>query len=249
VGEREDLFLISVVVLHGDLEIDTFADTFEIDDFIVQRFFVLVEVLNERNDAAGIVKFVLLLVALVFDRNEQSAIEKGEFSKTLGKNIEAECRGLEDSVVGLEADLGSTPIRMSGHLERTRWNAPVVALYIHLAPAPDLEIQPLRKRVNHGHTNAVQAARNFVCSVVEFSSRVKLCKNNLCCRLSFLRHDLCRYPAAVVDDGNRIVDVNNHVNFRAESCESFINGVVYDFIHEVVQSIRAGRTDIHRSPL
>ena len=39
--------------------------------------------------------------------------------------------------------------------------------------------------------------------------------------------------------------MNNNVNFCAESRESFIDGVVYDFVYEVVQPVRSGRTDIH----
>ena len=47
VGEREDLLLISVVVLHRDLKIDAFANTLEIDNLVVQRGLVLVQMLDE----------------------------------------------------------------------------------------------------------------------------------------------------------------------------------------------------------
>jgi len=42
----------------------------------VQRLFVLVQVLDERNDPTRVVKFVFLLVALILDRDEQTRLRK-----------------------------------------------------------------------------------------------------------------------------------------------------------------------------
>ena len=58
VGESENLFLIAVVVLHGDFKIDPFLDALKVDNFVVEWGLVLVEVLDERNDPAGVVKIV-----------------------------------------------------------------------------------------------------------------------------------------------------------------------------------------------
>jgi hypothetical protein len=43
--------------------------------------------------------------------------------------------------------------------------------------------------------------------------------------------------------------MDDDVDFGAEPGQSFIDRVVDDFVNEVMQSIDAGRTDIHRRPL
>ena len=47
IGERKDLFLVAVVILHRDLKIDAIAHTLEIDHFVVQRGLVFIQVFNE----------------------------------------------------------------------------------------------------------------------------------------------------------------------------------------------------------
>ncbi len=55
--------------------------------------------------------------------------------------------------------------------------------------------------------------------------------------------------AAVVDDGDRIVDVNGDVDLIAVPCQRFVNRVVDDFVDEVMQPRRARRPDVHGGPL
>ena len=60
VREGKDLFLVSVVVLQGDLKIDPFRDSLKVDDLVMEWRLVLVEMLHERNDAAGVVELMFL---------------------------------------------------------------------------------------------------------------------------------------------------------------------------------------------
>ena len=99
--------------------------------------------LDERNDPAGIVKFVFLLVTLIFDRDEQPTVEERQFAQPLRKDIETEHSGFEDFFVGLKTDFRTPPVRMTRHLEPACWNTTVVALDVNLAASPNLEIQPL----------------------------------------------------------------------------------------------------------
>ena len=52
VDEGVDILLITVVVLHGDLDDSRVLDAVEVDGLGVQHFFLAVEVLDERADAA-----------------------------------------------------------------------------------------------------------------------------------------------------------------------------------------------------
>ena len=58
-----------------------------------------------------------------------------------------------------------------------------------------------------------------------------------------------RDAAAVVDDGDRAVDVDRDVDLIAEAGQRLVDRVVDDFVDEVVQPGRPGRPDVHRRPL
>ena len=54
-----------------------------------------------------------------------------------------------------------------------------------------------------------------------------------------------RDAAAVVDDGDGVVDVDGDIDARGMAGESFVDGVVDDLIDEVMQTHLAGRADVH----
>ena len=60
--------------------------------------------------------------------------------------------------IGPERDLRAAALRRAGDDEVGERNAALVALLVDVAVAPDLEVEPLGKRVDHRHADAVQAA-------------------------------------------------------------------------------------------
>ena len=59
----------------------------------VQRLLVAVQVLDEGGDAALVLEAVLLvLVALVLERDEDAAVQEGQLAQALGERVEAEDR-------------------------------------------------------------------------------------------------------------------------------------------------------------
>src|SRR5207249_5427576 len=162
VGKREDLLLVSVVVLHRNLKLDAFAHTFEIDHLVVEQCFVLVKVLDERDDAAGIVKLVLLFRPLVFDGDQYAFVQESQFAQPLGEDIKAEFRCLENVRVRLEIHSCSAAIGMAGHLKRSGGRTSFVALNVDLTATPNLQIHPFGKRIDDRDTNSVQSTGDFV---------------------------------------------------------------------------------------
>src|SRR5439155_745516 len=79
IGESENLFLITVVVLKGDLKIDTLADALEINHLVVKRRFVFVQMLDKRDDSAGVMKLVFLFRTFILDSDQDAFIQEGEF--------------------------------------------------------------------------------------------------------------------------------------------------------------------------
>ena len=62
-------------------------------------------------------------------------------------------------------------------------------------------------------------------------------------------HHVDGNAAAVVDHGDGVVDVNGDFDLVGMAGERFVDGVVHDFVDQVVQSHLAGRADVHRGTL
>ena len=135
-------------------------------------------------------------------------------------------------------------LRRAGDLEIRRGRAALVALLVDLAVAPDLEIERLRQRVDDGHADAVQAARDLVAVVVELAAGVKHRQHDFGGRPA-ARLLIDRDAAAVVDDRDRIVDMDRDVDVIAVAGQRFVDRVVDDLVDEMVQARRAGRPDVH----
>ena len=94
----------------------------------------------------------------------------------------------------------------------------------------------------------MKAARDFVGIIVEFATGVKFCQHDLCSGFAVLVH-IRGNTAPVIDHRHRVVDMDLHMNLSAVSRQSFINGIVDNFVNQVVKSIQACRADIHRGAL
>src|SRR5262249_32897217 len=91
---------------------------------------------------------------------------------------------------------------------------------------------------------AVQTAGNLVALVVELSACVQHREHNFRRRLSaFVLVN--GNTAAVVDNGDRSVGVNGDIHLVGEAGQRLVNGVVDDFVHEVMQPGRTSRPDVH----
>src|SRR5215472_14014670 len=138
---------------------------------------------------------------------------------------------------------------MPGHFKRSHRYTSVVALDINFAATPDFEVQPLGKRIDHRDTDSMKSAGNLVRGVVELASGVKFGQNDLRRRLAFFRHDLGGNTTSVVDNGCRVINMKNNMDFRTETRQRFVNGIVDNFVNQVMQSIDSGRADVHRRTL
>src|SRR5262249_53317546 len=85
--------------------------------------------------------------------------------------------------------------------------------------------------------------------IIELTSGMKLGQNDFCRRLALFGHDFGRNTPSVIDDRDRVVDVDNNVHFCAKASQSLINGIVDNLIDEVMKPINAGRSDVHCWPL
>ena len=102
VGEGEDRLGVAVVPLQRDLDAllvgvalgvaGAVLDVLEEDDLVVDRLLRLVQVLDEGPDAALVGEVVLLLGALVADRDRDAGIQERELAQPLREAVEVELR-------------------------------------------------------------------------------------------------------------------------------------------------------------
>src|SRR5882672_1967982 len=142
--------------------------------------------------------------------------------------------------------------RLSGHLERRHRHAAAELHEMAFAFAANGQPEPVGERVDHRDAHAVQAAGDLVGVVVELASGVKLGHDDLCRRaflLVLLVHTRGN-AAAVVDYADRVVGVDGDGDLVAKARQGFVDGVVHNLEHHVMQSgpVRCV-ADVHPRPL
>ena len=117
--------------------------------------------------------------------------------------------------------------------------------------APNAQFQPFGQRVHHRHTHAVQTARHFVSiaaliGIVEFSARMQLRHDHFGGGYAFFSVNIHRDATAIVAHGNRVISVDFHRYRRGMASQRFVNAVIDNLIHHVVQTRPIiGIADIH----
>ena len=118
------------------------------------------------------------------------------------------------------------------------------------AVAPHLDVELLRERVDDRDADAVQPAGHLVAAAVaELAAGVEHRQHDLDRRLVLLLHRGDGDAAAVVDDRDRVVRVDRHVDAVAVARERLVDRVVHDLVDEVVQPAHTGRADVHAGAL
>ena len=170
---------------------------------------------------------------------------RGIRAQPLRQYIEAKLTHFEDLAIRFESDKGAAFLRFTDFFQRRLRIAAPITLLIDFAVALDLDFQGFCQSVNDGDSHSVKTARNFVRSFIELAPRVELCKHNLGGGDSFRLMNVHGNTAAIVDYCDAIIDVNRYVNLVAITGQSLVNGVIHNFIYEVMKSPFTGVTDVH----
>ena len=103
--------------------------------------------------------------------------------------------------------------------------------------------------VHDGNAHAVQAAGHLVALAAELAAGVEDGEHHLDGGDLLFRVFVDGDAAPVVVDRDRVVRVNPHLDLVAETGEGLVDAVVDDLVHQVVQTARARRADIHARTL
>ena len=127
--------------------------------------------------------------------------------------------------------------------------APFVGLGPDAIVPLDLEVQPLGKRVDNGHADAVQTSGHLIGLLVELAAGMENGQDDLGRRPVLLLVPPDRDAAAIVDDRDGVVDVYLDVDLGAVSGQGLVDAVVDNFVDQMVQALGAYAADIHGRPL
>src|SRR4029079_14426271 len=154
--------------------------------------------------------------ALVDDDDLETAVEIRELAPLgtqLAEHVFKDV--LEDLGICVKRGLGALALaglRGSGLLELAGRDAARGLLVIDLAAAAALELEPGAERVDRRDTDAVQAAGDLVARAAELAAGVEHGHHDLGGGAALLRHDVDRDAAAVVLDGDRVVEVDHDLD-------------------------------------
>ncbi len=198
-------------------------------------------------------------MARVGQDDAHAGIQEGELAQPVLQRAVVELHHGEGLGRGEEGDLAAAApligagllvlLICAGDRQRGVGDAMREAHLEDLAVAADFQLQPGRQRVDHGNTDAVQAARNLVGVLVELSAGMKLRHDDLGGRDALVVH-VGRNAAPIVDHRHRTVGVERHGDEVGVARQRLVDGVVHHLVDHVMQARTVvGVADIHAGPL
>ena len=247
VGEDEHILVVAVVVLHCDLATEHRVRVLflHVHDVVVENVLALVQMGYERSDPLVELELLLLLEAIIAERDLQTRIEVRQFTNPFEEGVGVELQFAEDLLIRLERDLRPAFRGRTDDLDRAARLAALTLEMIVLAITVDVRLQPFAQGVNHADADAVQAAGHLVAVAVELAAGMQSREHHLeCTDLDVLVHFDGDAPPVVFDRAGAI-DLNADQNLRALAGERLIDRVVEHLIDEVVQTADPAVADIH----
>ncbi len=156
----------------------------------------------------------------------------------------------EDFSAGFEVYFSPGPIRIADHCQRSCWHAHMVFLLMDLAIAVDGNRQGFGKCVHHGHADPVEAAGDLVGIVIKLTASMQHRHDHLGRRYPLIRVHIHGDATPVIIDRDRVIAMQDNVDFIAMACQRLIDGIIDHLEHHVMQSgAIIGVTDIHTGTL
>jgi hypothetical protein len=120
---------------------------------------------------------------------------------------------------------------------------------VYGAVAADLRLEFFREGVHHGDADTVETSGYLVGIPIELSAGMKNRQHHLGGGFPLPFHDVHGNPAAVVVDGDRVVGVDRYGDVVAMPRHRLVDGVIHDFVDEVMKAVDVRAPDVHRRAL
>ncbi len=225
-----------------------------------------VDVFDETLDTTGKREVLLLAGPFVDQTDPHAIVQKRQLAQSLGQDVVVVFDVLEDLAVGKKMDFGSPLVGFADDLHRRNLDSVLdLELAVHrlalmelhdvlLAVTANRQLQPVRQRVDAGHTDTVKATGDLVAVLVELAAGMQDAHDDF--RRSPLRFvlvvefDADRDTTTVIAHRDRIVGVNGHDDIVAVASQCLVDGIIDNLEHHVMQTGAVGGVaDIHSGPL
>ena len=180
--------------------------------------------------------------ALVGERDQQALVQERQLAQALRQRVIVVFQHSENFAVRNEVNLGAALLGRARLFQLGDGHTLRVALLKHRTIAPNLQVELMAQRIHARDADAVQSAGNLVGGAVELAAGMQDCHHYLGCRyaLAVQVHLVDRNASAIVDDGDGVVEADGDVDAIGKSRQRLVNGVVDNFIDQVMQAHLAG---------
>ena len=249
---RINHFVVRFVVLNRHFAHRIAVRLFEIQGLRKQQLFAgSVQIFHERTDAAFVAERIFLFLprALIFQRNAKPLVQIRQLAQTDFQRVVHKIGGFENFFIGKKSYFRARFLGIAHHLHAALRHAAVVHLLVNVPVLIYFRFQPFRKRVYNGCAHTVQTAGNFISATAEFTARMQNGINHFRGRNAFFWMNSRRNAASVIRYGDAFVRIDGDSNFIAITGKRLINGVVYNFVDQVMQPAHGSCPDIHTGAL
>ena len=253
VGEGKNQLAVAVVVLHRHLGGVFFPLGGDIDDFRMEQLRPLAAVnpLHKGGDTPFVAHGIphRLRPPQVGKSDAGAAVEEGFLPQAGVEGLIIVVEILEHLRVRLEGDHCPGLCGVPHLLQAGYCIAPLKPLAVEMAVVSHLHLQPFGKGVHHAGAHAMETAGNLVAAAAELAAGMEDGEDHRHRRQPCLLLDTHRDTPAVIGNPDDVPREDIHLNMGAVPRQGFINGVIYNFIDQVMEALGAGRADVHARPL
>ena len=176
----------------------------------------------------------------------ETSVQISQFAQTWSQNLVIVYRFCKDGIIRPELLAGSSDVGCTDFFYRVKRFTDLILLLIDFTIAEYLRSHVGRQRVYARHTYTVQTSGYLVRTLVEFTSGMQYGHGNFQCRLLFFLVIVHRNTASVVLYCDWIVFVDCYFDVVAITGQCFVDRVVNDFVYQMVKSLDADVTNVHR---
>ena len=193
---------------------------------------------------------------LVPEHNADALVQESHLLQAVFQHVKLEIPRVKDALrvvralhVRQEADGGARAVGLPHHLQVVQVLAPGVFLLIDFPVLEHLHGQMRAQGVHHRGAHPVQSAGHLVASAAKLAARVQHRQAHLHRRAAHLGMDAHGEAAAVILHGYAAILMQGDVDLRAIPCQGLVDGVVHNFIYEMMQAPGIRGADIHARAL
>ena len=188
---------------------------------------------------------LLLTRPFIFEVDLDTLIQESHFSQTAFQNIIFKYSGFENFRVRPESCLGTGLFGSSNDFQRRHSSSSFISLSVDISVTLDFHFHMGGKGIYDRSTYTMETPGYLISSAAEFTAGMEHGMNHFHCGDSHLRMDINRHASSIVFHHNGIILLDGNMDILTVASKCFVDTVVYDFVNQVVQTSRAGGTDIH----